>query len=69
MLKNVLVLAEATEGTTSDLITSALKTVTDVATTMIDFMMKNPLLSVVFVGGLLVPVGFSIFRKAKSAAR
>ena len=58
------------EGTNlTTMITTALDTLTSVATTLIDFAMENPILAVLFVGGTIVPAGFALFGGAKHAVQ
>ena len=58
------------EGTTTsmtDMISSALETLMDVSTTVINFALENPVLAVLFVSGTIVPAGFAFFRSGKNA--
>lgn len=49
-------------------ITSGVATLLDIATDCVEFITGNNLL-LLFLAGGLIPIGFSIFRKAKKAAR
>lgn len=59
----VTVLGDA--GDTSTMITTALTTLTSVATTLINYALENPMLAILFVGGTIVPVGFALFKQAR----
>ena len=61
--------AEATAPDYPALITSALETLTSLASSLINFAMANPLLSICFVSGTVIPAGFALFRRAKSVTQ
>ncbi len=61
--------AGAAGGITIETITSTLSNLVTLASTCIDFMLGNPLLSICLVAGTVVPAGFALFRHAKRTAR
>lgn len=59
----VLAASDVTSG-----MTTALSTIGDVVTTAVGIITGNPILMVLFCGGLL-GIGFAVVKKAKGAAR
>lgn len=71
-MPNLCMLSIAAEATAPDypaLITSALETLTSLATSLINFAMSNPLLSICFVAGTVIPAGFALFNNARRSTR
>lgn len=52
-----------------DAITTGLNQLVSIAGSLINFMMDNPILSLCFIAGTIVPAGFVFFREAKHAAK
>ena len=60
------------EGATvalTDSIASGTETFLDMTTNVVSFITQNPLLVLLLVGGTIVPLGISIFRKVKKSAK
>lgn len=56
-------------ATITETITSAMSTATSLATEVFNFVTGNEWLSLIFVVGTIVPIGFMVIRKAKSFAK
>lgn len=56
------------EGTTGmEWISSGATAVLSIFDTLLDTIITNPILGMLFVGGTIIPLGFRIFRKFKRA--
>ena len=60
--------AEVTTTSLGTAITEGTTTFLGVCTSVINYMVENPLLVLILVGATLVPLGIGIFRKVKRAA-